>query len=142
VQKSNRLHFLVLEDNADEAFLIQRAFTKVKRPSSVSVCQSVSEAKAYLNGDTIYADRSKHPWPIAVISDLHLAIESGFDFLEWIRSDGRLKGLPVIILTGSSAPADISRARSMGAKEVLEKPMESGPLTELLERLVLSLSTA
>ena len=132
-------HFLVIENEAYDAFLIQRAFRKVKRPSTVVVCRNLREAKAYLKGAGSYADRLFYPLPRAIISDLHLAIETGFDFLEWIGAEEGLKALPVIILTGSSAPAEIERAARMGASQVLQKPLESASLGEMLDELAKAL---
>ena len=139
METPERCHFLVIENDADEAFFIQRAFHKVKRPSTVVVCRNLSEAKAYLKGAGMYADRWRYPLPTVILSDLHLAIETGFDFLEWIGAEEGLNTLPVIILTGSSAPTEIERATRMGATKVLQKPLESASLGKMIDQLAQTL---
>jgi response regulator RpfG family c-di-GMP phosphodiesterase len=48
----------------------------------------------------------------------------GIELLEAIRADRSLRGIPVILLTGSSHEASLARARELGAIEVLHKPVD------------------
>jgi CheY-like chemotaxis protein len=134
-QVSTPCHFLVIENNSDEAFLIQRAFGKVPYPATVFICGNVSEAIRYLEGGGSFADRSKYPFPYAIISDLHMPVENGLDFLRWMGADARFKQLPVIILTGSSAPDNVKEAYDLGAAKVLTKPPNLPGLSAMINQL-------
>lgn len=64
--------------------------------------------------------------PDAVILDLLLPGMSGFDILQRIRSmDGRMKTVPVMILSNLSKPSDIERAKLLGAAKFLIKASSS-----------------
>src|SRR5947207_7024957 len=79
-----RKTFLVLEDDANDAFLIRRAFTNAA--CRTFVCRNTSEARAYLVGARTYADRERFPFPDIFVTDLRLDEESGVSFLTWLRS--------------------------------------------------------
>jgi DNA-binding response OmpR family regulator len=50
-----------------------------------------------------------------LILDLNLPKKDGFEVLRWLRSSGRYKGVPVIVVTSSNAPADRAEAERLGA---------------------------
>jgi len=67
-----------------------------------------------------------HVVPDAVILDLLLPGMSGFDILARIRSmDGRVKDVPVMILSNLSTSADIERAKLLGAGRFMVKAASS-----------------
>jgi CheY-like chemotaxis protein len=126
--------FLVIEDNADDAALIKMAFDSLDSCSAF-VCRNLGEAKAYLLGSGMYAERSIHPFPKAVICDLNLGGESGVAFVEWLTRSAELRNLPIIILTGSTSEEDISAAQKRGAAAVLKKPSRVENLRAMLNDL-------
>jgi CheY-like chemotaxis protein len=62
------------------------------------------------------------PRPSVVLLDLNLPKVSGYDVLESVKTDPGLKDVPVIVLTGSDAPADIERCYALGANAYAVKP--------------------
>ena len=111
--------------------MIRHAFRSLDSCTAF-VCRNLSEAKAYLLGSGMYADRSTHPFPNAVICDLNLQGESGVEFVAWLRASAPFSALPVIILTGSTSEADISAARERGAISILKKPARFEDLRSML----------
>ncbi len=65
--------------------------------------------------------------------DLKMPFVSGFDVLEWIRSQPQLSALKVFVLTGSSIERDRQRALALGAKDYLVKPPTPEMLLQFLE---------
>ena len=63
------LHFLIVENDPDDAYLIARAFKKIPHCGTVSLTRNTSEAKAYLKGAGMYADRQQFPFPSAILSE-------------------------------------------------------------------------
>ena len=47
---------------------------------------------------------------------------NGFEVLEWIRKQRRLKDLMVVIFSSSNKPKDMKRAYDLGAHSYLVKP--------------------
>src|SRR3954465_7964444 len=97
-----RRTFLVLEDDANDAMLIRRAFTN--SVCRIFVCRNTSEARAYLLGAGMYSDRERFPFPEMFVTDLRLGDESGVKFLAWLRSLNGFNDLPVIVLSGTATP--------------------------------------
>lgn len=63
--------------------------------------------------------------PHAVVLDLLLPGMDGMEILTKIRADGRLKDVPVMILSNLSKPSDLERAKALGAKKFLIKAATS-----------------
>lgn len=66
-------------------------------------------------------DALKTAIPDVIALDLMLPGMSGFDILQSIRMDERLKKVPVIILSNLSKPSDLEKARVLGAQKFLVK---------------------
>jgi CheY-like chemotaxis protein len=113
---------LYAEDEESDAFLFQRAFQKVNVSHPLVVVKDGQEAVNYLSARKHHSDRHDHPVPALIILDLKMPRMTGFDVLGWISGRPELKEIPVIVLSSSSAEADIRKAREMGARDYLVKP--------------------
>jgi CheY-like chemotaxis protein len=70
--------------------------------------------------------------PSLVLLDLMMPVMSGWEFREEQRSDARLVGIPVVILT-ASREANVGAAAE-GAAEVLYKPIDLDKLLAVVDR--------
>lgn len=61
------------------------------------------------------------PPPVACFVDVKMTGMSGFDVLRWIRCQGALDDVPVIMLSSSEAPHDLTEALYYGAQCYLAK---------------------
>ena len=111
---ANAYPILLVEDSPDDALLIQRAFRKANLANSIQLVRDGEEAVAYLKGDPPFSDRSQYPLPVLMLLDLKLPRRSGLEVLEWVRQDGPLKRLPVVVLTSSRESVDVNRAYDLG----------------------------
>ncbi len=121
---------LVLEDDANDAILIRRAFASAA--CRVFVCRNTSEARAHFLGAGMYADREQFPFPDLFVTDLRLGEESGIKFLAWVRDFEGARNLPVVVLSGAATPADILAVQRLRAMRVLIKPANVLALQEML----------
>ncbi len=126
---------LLVEDDANDFFLIQRAFRKANLANPLQVVGDGEEAVSYLIGEGHYADRMKYPLPVLLLLDLKLPRKSGLEVLTWLREQPVLKRLPVVVLTSSKEPADINRAYDLGANSYLVKPLGFDALLDMVESL-------
>jgi CheY-like chemotaxis protein len=128
-------NFLIVENDPNDAFLIHRALTSAKCGASF-VCRNPSEAKSYLRGAGMYADRHRYPLPKVVITDLRMGAESGIELVDWIRKqDSPLNNTTVIILTGSASELQFDAAEKVGAQGVYRKPTRLEDLQVLLTNI-------
>ena len=130
ISPAERTNVLVLEDDADDATLIRRAFTG--DTCRAFICRNTSEARAYFLGSGMYSDRRLYPFPELFVTDLRLGEESGIQFLAWVRAFDPAKDVPVIILSGAATPSDILAAQTLGATRVLIKPSDPIALQDML----------
>lgn len=110
----SRTPILVVEDNADDSFLLTRQLARAHFEDCVTVIGNGHDAFDYLQ---------RSPTPLAVFLDLRLPGMSGLELLEKIRGDERLRDVPVIVMTGSSNPHDAQECDRLGVTAYLPKPV-------------------
>ena len=59
--------------------------------------------------------------PNLILLDIMLPDIDGFDVLETIKQDEKIKKIPVIIISNLGQPEDIQQGKSLGAKDYLVK---------------------
>lgn len=112
--------FLLVEDNEDDIFFMERAFRLAGVRNPLHVVRNGEEAIDYLSGQNDFSDRELHPLPDMVFLDLKMPGLNGFDVLKWMRAQSLL--LPVAVLTSSPEAVDQKRAQALGANCYLLKP--------------------
>ena len=109
---------LIVEDNPDDEVLLMRQLKKADMHEHVKVIDSGDKALAYLM-DERYPCKDL----LAVFLDLKLPKISGLKLLEAIRSDERIRHLPVIVLTSSNDPKHLERCSELGVSSFVQKPL-------------------
>ncbi len=71
--------------------------------------------------------------PDLVLLDLLLPKKDGFEVLETMKADRRLKDIPVIILSNLSHDEEIKRGLALGAQDYFVKTQH--PLKEIVEKV-------
>jgi len=122
---------LLVEDNEDDAFFMQRALRQAGIEHQLQIIPDGQQALDYLGGTGKYADRNAYPLPSIVFLDIKLPYKSGLEVLGWIRQQPDFEKLIVIVLTSSSEPIDLKRAYQLGANSFVVKPPTSEQLLEL-----------
>jgi two-component system chemotaxis response regulator CheY len=75
-----------------------------------------------------------------VVSDLNMPNMNGFELLREIRSDAKLKSLPVLLVTAEARKEDIVTAAQAGASGYIVKPFTKGTLEEKLTKILQKLA--
>lgn len=73
--------------------------------------------------------------PQVVLLDLKLPRIDGLEVLRRIRTDGRTRFLPVVILTSSLEEQDLIKGYSLGANSYIRKPVDFEQFTEAVRQL-------
>ena len=116
---------LLVEDDANDVFFVSRALAGViDAPLEV-----VSDGQAAID----YIARGTKPEPCVALLDLNLPRKSGLEVLKWVRQQSKLPTLIVIVLTSSTAEADIEQAYRLGANSYVIKPTDATKLKEFAE---------
>ena len=133
--QQTKKHILFVESNEDDAFLLRRAIRESPHCTSF-LCRSMAEARAYLSRTGIYNDEQKYPAPHAVITELRLGVDSGYELLIWIRENKKLGDLPLYVLAGEFSAVDESNLASLKVRRFIRKPSDSTELKITLQSLV------
>ena len=123
---------LIVEDDVNDQDFIRRAFKQSGVVNHIATVNDGEEATTYLRGLGLYADRSLHPLPRLIITDLKMPRMGGIDLLEWMSKRKEFRLIPTIVLTSSNNQDDIARAYQHGAKGYLIKPVQFAELTKLI----------
>ncbi len=70
-----------------------------------------------------------------VVTDINMPNMNGFELLEAIKSDDKLKSLPVLMVTAEARKEDIIRAAQGGAAGYIVKPFTKATLEEKLANI-------
>lgn len=124
---------LLVEDDSADALLIRRALEKTGLDFSLSRLKHGDEAIDYLSGAPPFTDREAQPLPDVILLDIKLPRRSGFEVLQWIRSQSEaVNRIPVVMLTSSRHTVDINRAYDLRANGYLTKPETAHQLQEMM----------
>ena len=130
----NDKQILLIEDNPDDAFLTLRTLRK-HGIEEVVVLADGAQALDYLFGRGEFADCDASSSPSFILLDLKLPKVDGIEFLEGMLADARTGSIPVIVMSSSQEERELEKCRSLGVRLYLEKPLNSGKLTKVLEEI-------
>ena len=127
---------LLVEDEPNDVLFAERAFRRLGLSETLSVAKDGQEAIDYLLGSGEYRDRSRFPLPTLVLLDLKLPRKSGFDVLSEMRLHPELSQVAVIVLTSSQEPADMTKAKDLGARDYRVKPTGFDSLMKMIQEIL------
>jgi CheY-like chemotaxis protein len=110
------LRIILVEDNPADAEMLETALQQADVPVEIIRLDDGIKAIEYLTQHNVARQHD------LVLLDLNLPRLSGFEVLERIRAREDLKGLPVVVMSGSSDPAEIERCYRAGANSYICKP--------------------
>lgn len=125
-------NILLVDDDSIANFLIEKIV------QSTGLAERIFKA---LNGREalevfLSADAEQTTLPEVVLLDLNMPIMNGFEFIQAFQSlefEGK-KNILIILVTSSDNPSDIERARELGIKYYLTKPISGEMLKGIFSR--------
>lgn len=113
-----RVKILLVDDSEADVYLFQEAFRGLQSVHELEIARDGEEALQLL-----HAAAEDQLLPALILLDLNLPKLDGFEVLSAIRADSKLRSIPVIVLSSSSARSQVQRAYQMGANAYIVKPM-------------------
>ena len=114
---------LLVEDDPKDIDLTLAALGEYKLANEVIVVRDGAEALDYLHTKGNYRSRAREN-PAVVLLDLKLPKVDGLEVLREIRSDERLKLIPVVVLTSSREDRDMVASYKLGVNAYVVKPVD------------------
>ena len=93
---------LLAEDNEEDIAIVQKAFACLRLNYTLKTVRDGEETISYLNGEGAFTDRTDHPFPAMLILDLNMPRKTGWEVLDFFRSQKVNQHLFVAILTSFS----------------------------------------
>lgn len=124
---------LLVEDNPEDVELARMAFERAELGIRLDHAKDGVEALDYLMG--MSEGRPTRALPITVLLDLKLPRVGGLEVLKRVRADPRTKFLPVVILTSSSHPADVTSSYRLGCNSYVRKPVDFPRFLDVVRQL-------
>ena len=126
---------LLVEDSPEDFEATRRALHKSGLRNPIYRCSDGDEALDFLHRRGAFADPSTAPRPGIILLDLNLPGTDGREVLSDIKSDERLKQIPVIVLTTSNDDRDVEACYRSGANSYSQKPVDMDGFIKAIERL-------
>ena len=124
-------YILLVEDNADDIELTQRAFNKNHIVNDIVVVRDGAEAIEFLFSNK----REGRDLPQFILLDLKLPKVSGLEVLERIRKEPSTALIPVVILTSSKQEEDRAAGYRLGVNSYVRKPVDFNEFVDAVRQV-------
>jgi chemotaxis family two-component system response regulator Rcp1 len=114
-------HILLVEDNEGDIVIATEAIEQMGQVNKISITRDGDEAIEFLE---LILNAANKNLPDLILLDINLPKKNGYEVLEFIKKDERLKHIPVIVLSTSSSQKDVRKAYSHHANCYITKPDE------------------
>ncbi len=124
MEKNNEVEILLVEDNPTDAELCIRSLNKQHLANKLVWVKDGEEALEFLFSTGKYAGDNRINNPKVILLDLKLPKVDGKEVLRRVKSDGRTRMIPVVVLTSSKEDRDIIESYNLGVNSYITKPVE------------------
>lgn len=126
------IDILVVEDNAGDSRLIREVLNNDKVFASLHMTKDGVDAMDFLHNRGKY---KSSPKPDLIILDLNLPRKDGREVLAEIKTDARLKHIPIVIMTISQAEEDILKSYNLHANCYITKPIDLNQFIKVVKSI-------
>jgi CheY-like chemotaxis protein len=125
---------LMVEDDPKDVELSMAALEDYNLANEVVVARDGEEALDYLFCRGKFQDRSSDN-PAVILLDLKLPKVDGLEVLKEIKSDPKLKMIPVVVLTSSKEEKDMVTSYKLGVNAYVVKPVDFHEFVNAIKEL-------
>ena len=120
ITPGSAISILLVEDDPGDVLMTREALAESKLLNDLHVLADGREAIDFLTE----VAANNRPRPDLILLDLNLPKVDGREVLSFIKNDARLRRIPVVILTTSSAEEDVARSYDNYANAYVTKPVD------------------
>ena len=135
---SNNTHnaksIFIADDDSDDLLLFEDALREICKDSLLTTAKDGQQLMQIL-------DETVPPPPDVIFLDLNMPRKNGFECLNEIKLNAKLKDIPVVIFSTSDQPEAVNKVYEQGANHFLRKP-NSFPLLKQAIKQVLAINWA
>ena len=132
LESSRPAEVLLVEDNEQDVVLTREGFKRAKFLVNLHHVEDGEECLAFLRKEGRF---SESPTPDLILLDINLPVMDGREVLAEIVKDEKLKAIPVVVLTTSSAETDILEMYKLRCSSYITKPVDFEQFQKLVNEL-------
>ena len=129
---TKQVEILLVEDNPADVRLVREALKESKILNNLSVVEDGVEAMDFLRKKGKYASSVR---PDLILLDLNLPRKNGREVLAEVKSDEKLKRIPVVIMTVSDDEKDILLTYNSHANCYIKKPLNFDQFNKMVHTI-------
>jgi CheY-like chemotaxis protein len=135
METMNKLgRILLVEDDPKDVELTLTALEEYNLANEVIVARDGEEALDYLYSRGKFKTRSSDN-PAVMLLDLKLPKVDGLEVLKQIKSDEKLRMIPVVVLTSSKEEKDMVASYKLGVNAYVVKPVDFHEFVNAIKEL-------
>lgn len=125
---------LLVEDDPGHARLIEKNLRRAGVTNEIILVDNGKKAVDFLfrNGEYVGVEQLAH---LLVLLDLNLPVLDGYQVLKTIKADERTRKIPIVILTTTDNPHEISKCYELGCNIYVTKPVEYEQFADAMRNL-------
>ncbi len=133
--RKGKITILVADDDPDDRLMIRDALEENRLANDLHFVEDGEELMQFLRRQGKFESDRAWNLPGLVLLDLNMPKMDGREALKEIKSDPKLRGIPVVVLTTSKAEEDIFRTYNLGVNSFITKPVSFESLVQIVREL-------
>jgi len=125
---------LLVEDDPGHATLIEKNLRRAGIANEIVTVGDGQKAVDFLFKQNTY-QHDDHPAPILILLDLNMPVMDGYQVIRILKADERTRTIPIVVLTTTDTPQDVSRCYELGCNVYITKPVEYEKFSEAIRNL-------
>lgn len=126
------VELLLVEDDPGDVLITREALDGSRVLHNVHVVDNGESAVEFLHHEGAYSDE---PRPDLIFLDLNLPRLDGREVLSIVKSDPKLRQIPIVVLTTSSSDDDVTRSYDLHANAYVTKPVDLDAYLQVVRRI-------
>ena len=119
---------LLVEDDQVDTMTVTRALKEIHVTNPLVHLENGEDAVNYLRDP----QKEKH---CIILLDLNMPIMNGIEFLQVVKNDGKLRCIPVVVLTTSEEQQDKVNSFNLGVAGYMAKPVDYRQFVEVMRSI-------
>ncbi|UZO81120.1 response regulator [Aquimarina sp. ERC-38] len=124
-------YILSIEDSRTDIVLMNRVFNKEIPNCEVKYIEDGESAVKFFETNQFVENPPK-----CILLDIKLPKMNGLEVLNYLRNKKKVKNIPVIMLSSSDRPEEISETYELGGNSYVEKPKDFKDLKQKLPEII------
>lgn len=132
MKAGNQVPILIADDDTEDCEMIRDALKESRLLNELHFVKDGEELLDYLHNRGKFENNKEHPLPGLILLDLNMPKVDGREALKVIKSNPKLRQIPVVVLTTSQAEEDVYRTYDLGVNSFITKPVAFDSLVQTM----------